>query len=126
MYEFSTNKQKNQISRICTITVYNPDKKQCNEDFLHTADMSFIDTNKLKDFSIRWCAVSNNLLQDFCNFGDTLYIKIGDELIDGKWVVHDRMNKRFTNYVDLLSDKKFNKRINKRKSIEIYNLSRYE
>jgi hypothetical protein len=36
------------------------------------------------------------------NFGDTVTLHAGDELIDGQWIIQDTMNKRFKNRGDLL------------------------
>lgn len=84
-----------------TITKYNPVKSQCNSDPTLTADNSRIDLNLLKSYELRWIAVSRNLL-DKVSMGDTITVVSSNHRINGDWVVHDVMNKRFSDYIDLL------------------------
>lgn len=95
---------KNELRTIYTIdvTVYNPDPSQCNADYLHTADMSFIDTTRINE--LMWCAISRDLLQDI-NYSDTI-ILFNNDTVANEWIVHDCMNVRFKNRVDLLQSKK--------------------
>jgi 3D (Asp-Asp-Asp) domain-containing protein len=81
-----------------TLTTYNPCKEQCNEDFLHTADNSFIDLEKLKKGKIKWCAISRNLL---------FAIPLGSIIeIEGHGIyeVKDTMNARYAHCIDILQD----------------------
>jgi hypothetical protein len=91
-------------------TTYYCEESQCDSDPLTTADGSVIDVNKLKANELRWCALSRDLIWDeyrqtihkqgfrgFFEFGDTIVVKSNSNpQINGKWVVHDTMNKRYT------------------------------
>jgi 3D (Asp-Asp-Asp) domain-containing protein len=81
-----------------TLTTYNPCKEQCNDDFLHTADNSLIDLDKLKKGKIKWCAISRNLL---------FAIPLGSVIeIEGHGIyeVRDTMNARYAHCIDILQD----------------------
>jgi len=97
-------------------TTYYCNVNQCDNDPFTTADGSVIDPIKLKNKEIRWCALSRDLIWDeyrqtihkqgfrgLFEFGDTIivYSKTNPQ-INGKWVVHDTMNKRYTNSIDFL------------------------
>lgn len=90
-------------------TRYNPVVGQCDADPLITADMSFIDTVKLENKEIRWVALSRDLLKRWngpINYGDTILIfSASKPIINGKWVVHDSMNKRYKKTIDFLYHK---------------------
>lgn len=81
-----------------TATCYNAAKSQCNSEYWVTADMSEIDT--IHPNKHRWIAVSRDLLE-YINMGDTVEIT-GTWVYDGKWVVKDKMNKRWSNKIDFL------------------------
>lgn len=83
------------------ITWYNPSEDQCDSDPLVTADMSVIDLEELKNRDIRWIAVSRDLLKTY-SLGDTIIIDSPNQKVNGEWVIHDVMNKRFTKRIDLL------------------------
>lgn len=85
-----------------TITVYHPVEGQCDSDPLITADMSKIDLKKLRSGQIRWIAVSRDLLGDF-KYGEKVYVESDDERVSGIYEIHDTMNKRFKNYIDILT-----------------------
>lgn len=88
---------------LVTVTVYNPVPEQCNSDPLCTADMSRIDLGKLKRGEIRWIALSRDLLGSQFNYGDTIRLSCeSDSSINGEYVVHDTMNKKWTNRADIL------------------------
>ena len=89
------------------ITWYNPCESQCDSDPLITADMSKIDLEKLNSRNIRWIAVSRDLLDKY-SMGDTVIIDSPNSRINGEWVIHDKMNKRFTKRIDLLVSKEDN------------------
>ena len=82
-----------------TLTSYNPCPEQCNEDYLHTADNTFIDMDKLKRGHVRYVAVSRDLLC-FLPFGSKVHI---DGL--GEYEVRDLMNQRFNHCIDVLQHK---------------------
>ncbi len=104
-------------------TTYYCNVNQCDNDPFTTADGSVIDPIKLKNKQIRWCALSRDLIWDeyrqgihaegfrgLFEFGDTItvYSKTCPQ-INGKWVVHDTMNKRYKRSIDFLFDPKNNK-----------------
>lgn len=82
-------------------TKYNPVPEQCDEDPLITADNSLINLDKLNNHDLRWIAVSRDLL-DIFNYGDTVVIDSENHRLNGEWIVHDTMNKRFSNRIDFL------------------------
>lgn len=93
-------------SSIVTVTRYNPVQSQCDVDPLHTADNSEINLKKLKNDKIKWVAVSQDLLSKY-NYGDKIeLISEDDPSINGVYTVHDCMNRRFTNRVDILTHPK--------------------
>jgi hypothetical protein len=100
-------------------SLYNPEPEQCDETPTITADGSHIDT--LNASKQRWVAVSQDLLwsprrhrlfvkdtindhryQGRIKFGDTIWIESPNPRINGKWVVHDLMNKKYHNAIDFL------------------------
>lgn len=100
-------------------SLYNPEPEQCDETPTITADGSVIDT--LNASKQRWVAVSQDLLwsplrhrlfvKDPINdhryegkikFGDTIWVESPNPRINGKWVVHDLMNKKYHNAIDFL------------------------
>ena len=97
-------------------TTYYCNVSQCDNDPFTTADGSVIDPIKLKKNEIRWCALSRDLIWDeyrqtihkqgfrgFFEFGDTIVVKSNSSpQINGKWVIHDTMNKRYKNSIDFL------------------------
>jgi hypothetical protein len=95
------------------LTVYNPDRRQCDTSPLITASNHRINQNKLKSGAIRWMALSRDLLKrwgGYIHYGDTVNLIAGDPSIDGTWVVHDTMHRRFRNRGDLLFDAKVRSR----------------
>jgi 3D (Asp-Asp-Asp) domain-containing protein len=96
--EVSGEPEKPFITHV-TLTSYNPCPEQCNEDYLHTADNTFIDIDKLKAGHVRYVAVSRDLL--WClPFGSRIHI---DGL--GEYEVRDLMNERFNHCIDVLQHK---------------------
>lgn len=88
-----------------TGTYYNAVPEQCDGSPLVTADGSKIDLTKLKNWDIRWVALSRNLLSRWggpFDYGDTIYVQHKNSKIKGYWVVHDTMNKRAVNKIDFL------------------------
>jgi hypothetical protein len=99
--------QKEVTALLTTLTVYNPTVKQCDSSPLVTASNKRIDEEKLYRQEIKWMAVSRDLLKKWSgefSYGDTVMLTSGDKAIDGLWVIHDNMNKRFTSRGDLLFD----------------------
>jgi hypothetical protein len=87
------------------LTVYNPVRKQCDSTPLITASNQRINKTKLMSGSIRWMALSRDLLERWggkIQYGDTIKVYSGDPSIDGLWVVQDTMHRRFRNSGDLL------------------------
>ena len=89
-------------SRKVSVTRYNPVAAQCDGSPLRTADNSKIDLHKLKKGEIKWVAVSQDLKKKY-GFGGKIRIKSGDPNIDGVYEIHDVMNKRFKNKIDILT-----------------------
>lgn len=90
-----------------TLTIYNPSMAQCDGDPLITASNKRIDTKGLRNGSVRWMAVSRDLLERWGGalaYGDTVVLHSGDSSIDGIWVIQDTMHKRYTKRGDLLFD----------------------
>lgn len=97
--------KSNPTRRKVTATRYNPVESQCNDQPLITADMSKISLSKLKRGEIRWIAVSQDLRKVY-KYGDVVEIKAkdgDDKSINGLYEVHDTMNKRFTDRIDILT-----------------------
>jgi len=95
--------------KLDVLTVYNPVSRQCDRTPLVTASNQRINETKLRSGTIRWMALSRDLLKRWgghIHFGDTISLNSGDPVIDGLWVVQDTMNRRFKNHGDLLFDAK--------------------
>ncbi len=104
-----------------TLTVYNPEKRQCDRTPLITASNARIDVARLKNKQLRWIALSRNLLKRWkgaFQYGDTVNITTGDPEIDGEWVIQDTLNKRYKNAGDLLFDSNVRK-LGKWKNVKI-------
>lgn len=82
-------------------TKYNPVPEQCWGDPTITADMSKIDLEALDRHELKWIAVSRDLLS-YYSYGDTVLVNSSIERLNGKWIIHDTMNKRWTNRIDFL------------------------
>jgi 3D (Asp-Asp-Asp) domain-containing protein len=96
-------RKKKKSEKTVTVTRYNPVPEQCDSDPLKTADNSKINLRKLKQEKLRWVAVSQDLLSKY-NYGDKIKLESKeDPSINGIYTVHDCMNKRFTNRVDILT-----------------------
>ena len=90
-----------------TLTIYNPTAAQCDGDPLVTASNKKINVKRLREGSIRWMAISRDLLKRWGGrlaYGDTVVLNSGDPGVDGLWVIQDTMNKRYTKRGDLLFD----------------------
>lgn len=88
-------------------TIYRVDPKQCWGNPLITADGTHIDTVALNRDSIKYIAISQDMLK--CNggpfrYGDSVFINIpNNPSFTGKYVIHDCMNKRYKRSVDILT-----------------------
>lgn len=93
-----------QIRTKVTATIYHPVGKQCDSSPLITADGSKISLSRLKNKQLKWIAVSRDLRSTY-KYGDIVkvVVKKGDKSIEGEYEVHDTMNPRFTNRIDILS-----------------------
>lgn len=104
---------KSEFIQIDRATTYNAVASQCDSNPFTTADGSRIDPDKLQDRKIRWCALSRDFLARWgglFDYGDTIQVgSFSSPQINGKWVVHDCMNKRYTNSLDFLFDSENNK-----------------
>lgn len=89
----------NSPTKNVTVTCYHPVKAQTSNEYWITASNKTIDTlNPLKH---RWIAVSRDLEQYGYVFGAKVKVT-GTKGYDGVWTVEDRMNRRWTNKIDLL------------------------
>lgn len=80
-----------------TATVYNAVPEQCNEDPGHTAFMFKLDLEN--PYKHRIIAVSRDLL---IKYPAGTRVKIEGTSYDGVFTVMDKMNKRYTNRIDIL------------------------
>jgi len=84
-----------------SVTNYYPAANQCQGDYTITADGSKIDTVALRTGQLKWCALSRDMLSRWggaYNYGDSIYLSGL-----GWYEVHDCMNARFKQKVDVLS-----------------------
>jgi 3D (Asp-Asp-Asp) domain-containing protein len=86
-----------------TATIYHAVPEQTDSTPFITASGAHI--NKENPQSHRWIAVSRDLEEKGLIFGVKVNIT-GAGQLDGIWTVQDRMNKRFTNRIDFLVNKK--------------------
>lgn len=82
---------------LVTATVYNAVEGQCNEDPGHTAFMFKLDLKN--PYKHRIIAVSRDLLD---KYPAGTKVKIEGTSYDGIFTVMDKMNKRWTNRIDIL------------------------
>ena len=85
-----------------TVTVYNAVPSQCSGNHLKTADGSLIDTHALENGTLKWCAVSRDMLRNGYRYGDKIEILSADPLISGVYEIHDTTAPRFTRHIDIL------------------------
>jgi len=87
------------------VTVYQPVKSQTNNRYWETADQSIINLKNPK--ALKWIAISRNLHVRWggpLEFGDYVWVTgIGKH--SGLYKVHDIMNKRFRDRIDILIGK---------------------
>ena len=88
-------------------TIYRVDPKQCWGNPLITADGTHIDTVALNRDSIKYIAISQDMLKRNGGpfmYGDSVFINIpNNPSFTGKYVIHDCMNKRYKRSVDILT-----------------------
>lgn len=93
------------VQHLVTVTVYHAVPEQTDSTPFITASGARIDPDAPGDH--RWAALSRDQLVEYgggpYRFGDIIHLK-GAGIWDGPWIVHDTMNKRFTNRMDLLVD----------------------
>jgi hypothetical protein len=87
-------------SHLVTVTVYQPVPEQTDSTPDRTAFMSKI--NLSDPLSHRWIAVSRDLEDCGFTFCKTVCIDGLGDPYDGDWEIHDRMNARWRNKIDLL------------------------
>ncbi len=88
-----------------TASFYQATRRQTDKNNLETADGSKISLAKVKNGTLRWLGISRNLHKKWggkFNYGDRIKIKTGNKELDGWWEIHDVMNKRLYNRIDLL------------------------
>ena len=105
---------KRHIITHVTLTCYQPLRNQCNSDPLTTSDGSKINLKHLKHGSIKWCAISRDLLYLFKGNKDKKVYIEGY----GIYEVHDIMNKRFSHRIDILQHPS-NSRLIRKKNVKI-------
>ena len=101
-------------------TMYHPVEEQCDDSPLITADGSRICPINVSDWN--WIAVSQDLLKKnggIFDYGDQVYVKGTHK--DGVYTIHDCMNKRKKNQIDILESIGTNQY--KYDEIEIFNLN---
>ena len=81
-----------------TLTCYQPVASQCDSDPLTTSDGSKINLKHLKNGSIKWCAISQDLLYLFANHKRRMVWIEGY----GVYEVKDVMNRRHKHRIDIL------------------------
>ena len=84
---------------LVTATVYHAVASQCNSDYLTTASGKKIKSTN-EAYSHRYIAVSRDLRELF-PYGCKVEV-IGTGIYDGIYTVADTMNKRYTEYIDIL------------------------
>ena len=84
---------------LVTATVYHAVESQCDEDYLTTASGRKIKSTN-EAYSHRYIAVSRDLRELF-PYGCKVEV-IGTGIYDGIYTVADTMNKRYTEYIDIL------------------------
>ena len=74
-----------------------------------TASGSRIDNNKLKNYEIKWIALSHDMFQKLgVKMGDEVIIECANTLINGVWKVMDKMGPRLRNRIDILDGEQQN------------------
>tara|TARA_R110000851_G_scaffold32468_2_gene87208 strand:- start:4081 stop:4377 length:297 start_codon:yes stop_codon:yes gene_type:complete len=79
--------------------VYHAVEKQCNADFAHTA--TNFELNLKDPYSHRIIAISRDLETKGFKMNDAVIVT-GAGKYSGRWVIRDRMNKRWKSRIDFL------------------------
>ena len=68
-----------------------------------TASGSRIDNNKLRNYEIKWIALSPDMFSKLnVKMGDEVIIECANSNLNGVWVVKDKMARRLRNRIDIL------------------------
>lgn len=89
-----------------TATIYMADARQTDDEPLVTADNSRIPAHASS--KTRWIALSRDLLERWGGpfaFGDSVQVRGISAELDGTYIIHDTMNRRFKHGIDLLVGK---------------------
>ncbi|GAB2962966.1 hypothetical protein GCM10027048_34650 [Hymenobacter coalescens] len=89
-----------------TATIYMADARQTDDEPLVTADNSRIPPHASS--KTRWIALSRDLLTKWGGpfaFGDSVRVRGISAELDGTYIIHDTMNRRFKHGIDLLVGK---------------------
>lgn len=98
-----TKKENEKLIADIGITLYQPVVGQCDSDPLITADGSKINLNSLNSGNLKWIAVSQDLIKSKkVKYGDKVRVVSDDPTIDGIYYIHDTMNKKWRNRIDIL------------------------
>ena len=96
------NKKDTIRTRTIRLTIYNPVGNQCSGDPWTTADNSKISEKELKAGNLKWVAVSRDILEE-TGYGKRVQIICeSDPSLSGVYEIHDTMNKRHKNSIDIL------------------------
>lgn len=107
LIDWTIKAQSKSIITHVTLTYYQPVKSQCDKEPLITSDGSKINLRHLRRGSIKWCAISRDLLYLFPkNKPKKVYIEGF-----GVYEIRDVMNKRYKHRIDILIHPKDSKRI---------------
>lgn len=86
------------------VTVYHAVPDQCNSDWQHTADMTYLGDDVNNMYRHRIVAVSRDFLNEYgFEMGDTVRVHgLSVPEYNGEWIIHDKMNKRYSKRMDFL------------------------
>lgn len=74
-----------------------------------TADGSRINVNKVQTFEHKWVALSQDMFKKGYKLGDKIYVTSDNVLLNGVWIVKDKMGPRKRNSIDFLMTRKNSK-----------------
>lgn len=95
-------KEKKKVSLRVTTTYYNPVPSQTDDTPGITADNSIIPMEALRKGTIRWIAISQDLLSEY-PLGSKVLVTSGKyPEINGVYEIHDVMNRRHRYRIDIL------------------------
>ena len=67
-----------------------------------TADGSKINTSKVHSGEHRWVALSQDMFKKGYKLGDKIYVTSDNSLLEGIWIIKDKMGPRKRNSIDFL------------------------